>query len=91
MECTVALQPDGVWQATFEGDCDRPYKYTIQLFGRQVGDVVLFKGTVNLGEEDGGAYDWIGRASEQGFIGFYTSQKYTGAFRLKRRKEPSPL
>lgn len=86
LDCKVVAQQDGTWQATFEGECGRPYKYTIQLVGRQVGDVALFKGTVDLGEKDGGVYDWIGRASEQEFVGFYTSQKYTGAFRLTRPK-----
>ena len=26
----------GVWEATFEGDCGRPYKYTIKMEGRLV-------------------------------------------------------
>src|SRR5947209_12102129 len=30
MDCKVEIQPDGVYQATFEGECGRPYKYTIQ-------------------------------------------------------------
>src|SRR5687767_11725237 len=46
------------WQATFEGECGRPYKYTIRMNGRQAGGVVLFKGTADLGEKDGGVYDW---------------------------------
>jgi hypothetical protein len=54
--------------------------------GRQSGDVVLFQGTADLGEKDGGVYDWIGRANEEEFIGFYTSQKHTGHFRLARPK-----
>jgi hypothetical protein len=86
LDCQVVAQPGGAWQATFEGECGRPYKYTIQLVGRQVGDVALFKGTVDLGEKDGGVYDWIGRANEHEFIGFYTSQRYTGVFRLARPK-----
>jgi len=34
---------------------------------------VLFKGTADLGPKDGGVYDWIGRATEKEFVGFYTS------------------
>ncbi len=86
LDCKVTAKADGSWQAIFEGECGRPYKYTIQLAGRQVGEVVLFKGTVDLGEKDGGVYDWIGRASDQEFVGFYTSQKYAGAFRMTRPK-----
>jgi hypothetical protein len=54
--------------------------------GRQAGEVVLFKGTTDLGEKDGGVYDWIGRATDKEFIGFYTSAKYAGVFRLTRKK-----
>ena len=86
LDCKVTEQRDGAWQATFEGECGRPYKYTVKMQGRQAGDVVLFKGTADLGEKDGGVYDWIGRANEEEFVGFYTSQKYTGHFRLARPK-----
>ena len=85
LDCKVEYK-DGIWQATFEGDCGRPYKYTIKMEGRQVGKVVLFKGTTDLGEKDGGVYDWIGKASEKEFVGFYTSAYYTGVFSLSRVK-----
>ncbi|MGE3804414.1 MAG: hypothetical protein AB7K24_07060 [Gemmataceae bacterium] len=85
LDCEVVLK-DGVWHATFEGECGRPYKYTIKMEGRQAGDVVLFKGSTDLGEKDGGVYDWVGRASESGFVGFYTSAHYTGVFTLTRNK-----
>src|SRR5678816_1373064 len=35
---------EGTWEAVFEGDCGRPYKYTIKMEGRQTGNAVLFKG-----------------------------------------------
>jgi hypothetical protein len=76
----------GVWEALFEGDCGRPYKYTIKMLGRQAGDVVLFQGSADLGEKDGGVYDWIGRASDKEFVGFFTSGYYTGVFNLARQK-----
>jgi hypothetical protein len=77
---------DGAWQASFEGDCGRPYKYTIKMEGRQVGKVVMFKGTTDLGPKDGGVFDWIGRANEKEFVGFFTSAFYTGTFSLARAK-----
>ncbi|HWP44586.1 MAG TPA: hypothetical protein VNO14_15170 [Blastocatellia bacterium] len=85
LDCKIEHK-DGVWQATFEGDCGRPYKYTIKMEGRQVGKVVLFKGTTDLGEKDGGVYDWIGKATEKEFIGFFTSAYYTGTFNLSPKK-----
>jgi hypothetical protein len=87
------LSKEGVWEATFEGECGRPYKYTIKMEGRQVGKAVLFKGTTDLGPKDGGVYDWIGRANEKEFVGFFTSGHYTGSFALQRaiKKESSAI
>ena len=39
-----------------------------------------------LGAKDGGVYDWIGRANEKEFVGFFTSAFYTGTFNLARAK-----
>lgn len=86
LDCKVMEPKDGKWTATFEGECGRPYKYTIKMEGRQAGPVVLFKGSADLGEKDGGVFDWIGRATEKEFVGFYTSETYTGTFRLARPK-----
>ena len=75
---------DGAWLADFEGDCGRPYKYSIKMEGRQVGKSVMFKGTTDLGARDGGVFDWIGRATDKEFIGFFTSAGYTGTFNLTK-------
>jgi len=85
LDCAVEYK-DGKWQATFEGECGKPYKYTIKMLGRQAGNIVLFQGTADLGPEDGGVFDWIGRATDKEFVGFYTCQKYTGTFTLARPK-----
>lgn len=78
-------QKDGAWQASFEGNCGRPYKYEIKMEGRQIGKVIMFKGTTDLGAKDGGVYDWIGRANEKEFVGFFTSSSYTGTFNMTRK------
>ena len=85
LTCKVTAAKDGVWEATFEGDCGRPYKYTIKMEGRQVGKAVLFKGTTDLGPKDGGQFDWIGRANDKEFVGFFTSGFYTGVFSLTKK------
>lgn len=85
LDCNVEMK-DGKWQATFEGECGRPYKYTIKMQGRQAHNVVLFQGTADLGPMDGGVYDWIGRANEKEFVGFYTSAGHVGTFTLTRPK-----
>lgn len=85
LDAKVELK-DGVWLASFEGDCGRPYKYEIKMEGRQIGKVVMFKGTTDLGPKDGGVFDWIGRANDKEFVGFFTSAFYTGTFNLARVK-----
>ena len=85
LSATIARKGD-LWEAVFEGDCGRPYKYTITMEGRLVGNVVMFKGTADLGQKDGGVYDWIGRAVDGEFVGFYTSAGYTGVFNMTRAK-----
>jgi hypothetical protein len=87
MDCKVQALPDGKWQATFEGECGKPYKYTIKMLGRTAGGSVMFQGSADLGAEDGGVFDWIGRATDKDFVGFFTSKGYTGTFRLVRPKE----
>jgi len=77
---------ESAYQATFEGDCGRPYKYNITMEGRTAGKTVLFKGSADLGPQDGGVYDWIGRATDKEFVGFYTNAYYTGVFVLTRSK-----
>lgn len=57
LDCKVEEMKDGKWQATFEGECGRPYKYTVKMLGRQEGASVLFSGTADLGEKDGGVFD----------------------------------
>jgi hypothetical protein len=54
--------------------------------GKQSGRAVMFKGSADLGPQDGGVYDWIGRATATEFIGFYTSGSSTGTFSLSRVK-----
>jgi len=84
-ELNATIERKGeVFHAIFEGDCGRPYKYNITMEGRLVGNSVMFKGTTDLGQKDGGVFDWIGRADGKQFIGFYTSAFATGVFSLTR-------
>ncbi len=87
LQCAVTALGDGKYEAVFEGDCGRPYKYKIKMQGREVGNTVLFSGTVDLGPMDGGVYDWIGKANDKEFVGFYTSQGHTGNFSLVRAQK----
>jgi DNA-binding transcriptional ArsR family regulator len=81
--CVVEAR-DGIWHATFEGESGHPYKYSIEMEGRMVGGAILFKGSIDLGEANGGVFDWLGRADDQQFVGYYSSAHYTGVFSLGR-------
>src|SRR5947207_9547749 len=84
LDCKVVSMGSEKWEATFQGECGRPYKYTVKMEGRRAGNAVLFRGTADLGKQDGGVYDWIGRASEKEFLGYFTSEGHTGTFKLAR-------
>ena len=85
LECKVVAK-EGAWEATFEGVCGLPFKYTIKMEGQQAGEAVLFKGTVDLGVLGGSVYYWIGRATDKEFVGFYTSANYSGVFQMTKKK-----
>ena len=78
------------WHATFEGESGGPYRYEVTMRGRPEGDAVVFKGSVDLGPAAGGVFDWVGRASADQFVGFYTSAYYTGVFDLRRDSPGRP-
>ena len=63
-----------------------PFLHYVALYQARKGGVVMFTGSVDLGPKDGGVYDWIGRATDEEFVGFYTSAAYTGVFSLSRVK-----
>ena len=52
----------------------------------EAGAVVMFRATADLGPNDSGVYDWIGRADNNEFVGFFTSAAYTGVFSMTRVK-----
>jgi DNA-binding transcriptional ArsR family regulator len=83
----VVQSRGGSWQATFEGESGHPYRYAVEMEGRLVGGAVLFKGSTDLGEENGGVFDLLGRATDDQFVGYYSSAHYTGVFSLRRVKK----
>jgi hypothetical protein len=57
-------------------------KYTIKMQGRQAGSVVLFQRAADPGQRDAGAFDWLSRATDKQFVGYFTSRGCTGTFQL---------
>lgn len=85
--CVIEARGGEVWHATFEGESGHAYKYSVAMEGRLEGGAVLFKGSTDLGARNGGVFDWVGRATDDQFVGFYSSSHYTGVFNLKRVKK----
>ena len=86
LHCTVKQVDDQNWQARFTGYCGRQFAYEITMEGRGEGDTVLFKGEADLGEQDGGLYQWTGRIERDAFAGQYVSSTgKKGSFAMSRK------
>lgn len=71
--CSVDQVSDQQWQAQFTGYCGRYFAYDITMQGYREGDAIVFKDQVDLGESDGGVYEWTGRIEGEQFKGQYES------------------
>ena len=84
LTATIAQKGD-VWEAVFEGDCGRPYKYTIKMEGR-----LRRRGAVQghgRSRREGRRRLRLDRPRDDNeFVGFFTSAAYTGVFSLARAK-----
>ncbi len=73
------------WEATFTGYCDRKFVYEVNMKGKQEGDQVVFRGEADLGDKDGGPYQWTGEIVGQAFVGRYSSESgKKGTFKMER-------
>ena len=86
LHCVAKQVEDGKWKARFSGYCGRQFVYKIDMLGAQEGDNVMFAGEVDLGEKDGGIYQWTGEMRDDEFTGKYTSLSgKKGTFVMKRK------
>jgi hypothetical protein len=84
LSCQVAAQGDGQWEGKFTGTCDRRFAYEVKMQGKKDGDTIRFTGQADLGEKDGGLFQWTGRIEGDQFIGEYKSDAgKTGKFQMK--------
>jgi hypothetical protein len=84
LSCQVAAKSDDQWEGKFTGTCDRQFAYEVQMQGRRDGDTILFTGQADLGEKDGGLFQWTGRLAGDQFTGEYQSDGgKTGKFQMK--------
>jgi len=83
LHCRARKVGDGTWKATFSGYCGRQFVYDIEMDGREQDGKVVFAGQVDLGEADGGAYQWEGVMTGNKFDGKYlTASGASGSFQM---------
>lgn len=76
------------YSAVFSGYCGREYAFQIAMNGKKDGDRITFAGEVDLGDKDGGKYQWTGEILGDSFNGKYTSsQGKKGEFSMKLEKK----
>ena len=87
LESTVKQIDDENWEASFTGYCNRAFAYEITMKGQRRGDEVVFEGEADLGEPDGGLYQWTGHLAGDEFTGEYSStQGKQGSFTMARQR-----
>ena len=84
LHCAVTRKGAEQWEGHFTGTCDRQFAYEVQMQGRKDGDTILFTGKADLGEKDGGLFQWTGRIAGEDFVGEYKSDSgKNGKFKMK--------
>jgi hypothetical protein len=77
------------WQATFTGVCSREFCFEVKMNGVRKGDKIVFAGETDLGEQNGGVYNWAGEIVGDKFTGKYTSTAgKDGTFEMKPAPAP---
>ena|GEM_PF-471970 len=87
----VARKVDGDnYSAVFSGYCGREYAFQISMKGKKEGNRIVFAGEVDLGEKDGGVYQWTGELVGNDFNGKYATAKgKKGEFTMKLENKPA--
>jgi hypothetical protein len=85
LRCLARHVAENSWEATFAGYCNREFLYEVRMQGSKEGEKIVFKGEADLGEQDGGVYQWHGEIQGRSFLGLYTSASgKKGEFKLER-------
>lgn len=89
LTCTATPSGPDSWNALFAATFGDYGEYEVPLEGKREENKVVFGGSVDLGEADGGVFDWSGEIVGDDFTGTYTSRFINGSFRMKRSEPPS--
>ncbi len=85
LRCTAVQMNELDWTATFKGFCNRQFIYQIEMKGRLNDQKVRFQGKADLGQKDGGLYQWTGTIHKDDFNGRYQSASgKKGTFEMKK-------
>ena len=90
LECKARLLPNGKWEATFRGYCNRQFLYEVKMTGREQNGEVKFEGEADLGPREG-IYKWTGKIAEGQFTGIWQSKNKPakkGTFEMQQAAAP---
>ena len=88
LSCIAERVDDQTWRAEFTGYCGREFAYEVTMAGKRDGKKVVFAGSADLGDEDGGLYDWTGEIDDDQFTGkYFSSAGKRGGFTMTRDED----
>lgn len=85
LSCTMLQKTGNEWIATFDAVCGRNASFTFDVPGKLKDGLVVFKQTIDLGEINGGVFEWTGEIRGDTFTGKYKSSGYEGGFVMKKQ------
>lgn len=89
LDCTITAKGEDAWDAHFVATFGEVGEYEVPLEGKRTEGKVLFGGAVDLGESEGGVFEWTGEIVDEVFNGEYTARGYTGTFKMTKTERPA--
>jgi hypothetical protein len=84
LTCTITPKGPDTWDAFFIATFGEVGEYEVPLEGKREDSKVVFGGDVDLGESEGGVFEWTGEIVGDTFNGNYKAATYVGTFRMKK-------
>jgi len=89
LNCTITAKGADTWHAHFVATFGEVGEYEVPLEGKRVDGKVVFGGAVDLGESEGGVFEWGGEIVGDEFNGEYKASGYVGTFRMTKTTKPA--
>ncbi len=90
LSAKIVDEGNGNYRALVEAVVGQPQPAKGVLQGKQKGEAVEFKGTIDLGPNLGGVHECWAKAAAQKLVGRYDGPEYRGRFEMKKVAEKPP-